>query len=557
LLEAFRNLGRITELAMVLARHGFADLVERLELPFTKGTGARTGGEKLAQRYGVYARMRMVAEEMGPTFVKLGQLLSQRPDLLPKELTLELRKLQDSVTPLDFFAIKKQVEMSLDRPLAEVFCEFDEKCLASASLAQVHRAVRADNQQEVAVKVRKPDIARTIRADMELLATLARLLDKEVEAMAPYDLPALVAEMDRSLRQELDFALEARHMRTARANLPPGSRVRVPRPALELCTSHLLTMELIQGQTLSEAEPGTARGKELCQELVRVMLDQVLLKGFFHGDPHPGNLMVTQDKDGGPQLAMLDWGLVGRLGDQDRHVLCDLLMATLQGDAKAVVRAWVDMGVAPSGGPDASLERDVTALLEEVLGPKDAPVDTAKLILDMMEIMHQHHLKVPMQYALADKALLEMEGVARALDPDFRPVEATRPFIWKLYFERWRPDAIMRRVAGHVTDGLRFLQELPRRLETVITQLEKGELSLQLKHEGLVPLTRAVQEGASRVTVGLIVAALILGSSMIITTGVEPKVFGLPVLGVVGYLISGIIGLWLVWSILRSRGGRF
>ncbi|MCB2225336.1 MAG: phosphotransferase [Desulfarculaceae bacterium] len=557
MLETFRNLGRLTELAMVLVHHGFADLVERLELPFTRGTGAKSGGEQLAKRYGVYPRLRMVAEEMGPTFVKLGQLLSQRPDLLPPELILELRKLQDSVTPLDFAKIKQEVEDSLERPLGEVFSQFDEKCLASASLAQVHRAVLAKDGSEVAVKVRKPGIGRTIRADMELMTTLARLLDKELEAVAPYALPALVAEMDRSLHQELDFALEAKHMRTARANLAPDAKVVVPQPVMELCSPGLLVMDLVEGATLDKAELSPEQKKQLAQDLTEMMLDQVLLKGFFHGDPHPGNLMVTTDPGGEPRLAVLDWGLVGRLSDQDRYILCDLLIATLQGDAPGVVRAWTDAGVVPPGGSDPSLEQDVSELLEDMSHDGGAPIDTGQLILDMMEIMRQHHLRVPMQYALADKALLELEGVGRALDPDYHPVEATRPYVWRLYFERWRPDTMAKRLLAHLNDGFRFFQALPRRLDAVVTQLEKGELNLQIKHQGLVPLTRAVQEGASRVTVGLVVAALILGSSMIVTTGVEPKIFGLPLLGVMGYFISGIIGLWLVWSILRSRGGKF
>ncbi|MBU2470274.1 MAG: phosphotransferase [Proteobacteria bacterium] len=557
MLETIRNLGRITELAMVLVRHGFADLVERLGLPFSRGTGARSGGEQLASRYSVYARLRMVAEQMGPTFVKLGQLLSQRPDLLPKEFILELSKLRDQVTPLPFSDIKTQVERSLDRPLGEVFSQFDEKCLASASLAQVHRAVRADDGREVAVKVRKPGIMRTIEADMELLSVLARLADKEIEAAASYALPDLIREMDRTLRQELDFSLEARHMRTAQNQLFPDSRVFIPEPHLDLTQPEVLTMTLVKGRPLDQAGLSPAEGRQLSQELVRLMMEQVLLRGFFHGDPHPGNLLVTRDPQGRPRLAVLDWGLVGRLSDDDRYLLCDLLMATLQRDAKAVVKAWIDMGVVPRGQSDTSLDLDVAALLEMVSGPQGEPMATAKLILEMMEIMRQHRLRVPMQYALADKALLEMEGVARSLDPKFRPIEAARPYVWRLYLERWRPDTMARRLLTNLSDTLHLLQNLPRRLESLLSQLEKGEMALQLKHEGLVPLTRALQEGASRVTVGLIVAALIVGSSMIITTGVEPKLFGLPALGVVGYVISGVIGLWLVWSIIRSRGGRF
>ncbi|MCB2191890.1 MAG: hypothetical protein KQI62_10010 [Deltaproteobacteria bacterium] len=554
MLETIRNLGRVTELAMVLVRHGFADLVDRLGLPSSKGTGARSGGEKLANRYNAYARLRMVAEQMGPTFVKLGQLLSQRPDLLPKEFILELSKLRDQVTPIPFADVKVQVEGSLGRPLAEVFSEFDTKSLASASLAQVHRAVRADDGREVAVKVRKPGIMRTIEADMELLMVLAKLADKELDAAASYDLPALVTEMDRSMHQELDFTLEARHMRTAQAHLSPNLKVIIPNPHLDMTKPGLLTMDLVRGLTLDKAGLSPEEGKKLANDLVSLMMEEVLLNGFFHGDPHQGNLLVTRDGQGRPHLAVLDWGLAGRLNNDDRYLLCDLLMATLNRDAKSVIKAWVDMRVVPRTYQDPTLERDVADLLEMV-NTKGEPVQTAKVILEMMEIMRQHRLMVPMQYALADKALLEMEGVARALDPEFRPVEAARPFVWRLYFERWRPDAMARRFLTHLSDALHLIQNMPRRLENLVSQLEKGELSLQLKHEGLVPLTKAVQEGASRVTVGLIVAALIMGSSMIITTGVGPDLFGLPALGVVGYIISGVIGLWLIWSIIRSRGG--
>ncbi len=557
MLETIRNLGRLTELAGVLVHHGFADLVHRLEMPF-KGAGPTPdGGEALAQRYSVYARLRMVAEEMGPTFVKLGQLLSQRPDLLPQKMILELRKLQDSVTPLPFGEIKEQVERSLEHPLPQVFAQFDEHCLASASLAQVHRATLAEDGQEVAVKVRKPGIVRTIEADLELLGVLARLLDKDLEAAKPYNLPALVKEMDRALHQELDFALEARHMLAALNQLPEDSRVQVPSPHLELCRPEVLTMELVRGERLSEADLDQGQQKQLSADLVQVMMDQILLKGFFHADPHPGNLMVTRDDEGRPHLAMLDWGLVGRLTDHDRYLLCDLLMATLQRDAKNVVRAWADMGVTPPGGPDPALERDVTHLLEVAHSPQDGAMDTAKIILEMMEIMRAHHLTVPMQYALADKALLELEGVAHSLDPEYKPVESARPYVWRLYLERWRPDVLVKRLFANLNDSLRLLQDLPGRLGGVLAQLEKGQLGLALEVKGLKPLTRAVQEGSSRVTVGLILAALIVGSSMIITTGVEPKLFGLPALGVVGYIISGVIGLWLVWSIFRSRGGKF
>ena len=549
-----QNITRLADVATVLAKNGFADLVMRLDLPGWQSASQDPGSEKLARRYSVGARLRLVAEELGPTFVKLGQLLSLRPDLLPKDLVLELRLLQDRVTPEPYPAIVDAVHKSLGRPLEEVFGDFSSEPLASASLAQVHRARRRDDGRWVAVKVRRPRILTVVEADLALLAALARVLHQRVEYLKPYNLPELVQEIATHLRQEMDFSLEARHMDSARAHQGSRPRVDIPAPHPDLSSPSLLTMDLVLGSRLQEADLSGAQKKALARQLSGAILEQVLKHGFFHADPHPGNLLV-QTSGPQPRLALLDWGLVGRLTPKMRFLLGDMLIAVVEREALDLVRTLQAMGAAPAQGDETALVHDVEELLERMHSVPLRQIDTSALILDLLDFMRVHHLRVQPQFALLDKAFLEMEGLARELDPDFDAVEVARPFVSSLWLERWRPDLVFKVARRHLREGLDLLKDLPGRLDRLLGQMERGDISMEFKHKGLVPLTRAIQDSSNRVTMGLIVAALIVGSSMIITTGVEPKLFGLPALGLVGYLISGVIGLWLVWSIFRS--GKF
>ncbi|MFZ5584515.1 MAG: ABC1 kinase family protein [Thermodesulfobacteriota bacterium] len=555
-LGAIKGITRLADVAAVLVKNGFADLVERMDLP---GAGSKAGnleGERLARRYSVWARLRMVAEDLGPTFVKLGQLMSQRPDLLPKGLVLEFRHLQDRVTPEPQAEIIRAVEKSLGGPLEAVFEEFSPEPLASASLAQVHRARRKDDGRWVAVKVRRPGIVRTVEADLGLLAGLVKALDQRLESIQNYDLPGLVAEISQHLREEMDFSREARNLTGARARLAGQDRLDIPAPHLDLSGPALLVMDLAQGQRLAEAGLSPEERRDLARLLAQTILGQVLNQGFFHADPHPGNLLVGRDA-AGVRLTLLDWGLVGRLTPRMRYLVGDLMSAVVERDATAMVRAMGEMGAAPATGDTPALVQDVEELLERVHSVPLSQIDTASLILDVMELTRSHRIRLQVQYALMDKAFLEMEGICRELDPDFDPVDAARPVVRALWLERWRPGVILKQVSQHLRDGFILLKDLPARLDRVLALVERGELGLEFKHKGLGPLTRAIEESSNRVAVGLIVAALIVGSSMIVTTGVEPKLWGLPALGVIGYLISAVVGLWLVWSIFRSGGGKF
>lgn len=556
-LASLRNLGRLADVAVVLVKNGFAEVVERLDLPGKAGPGTKASGEKLAKKYPLWVRLRLLAEDLGPTFIKLGQLMSQRPDLLPKELILELRKLQDQVSPEDIGDIRRTIQKALGKPVEEIFSEFSETPLASASLAQVHQARLRANGLKVAVKVRRPGVVEVIEADLALLSGLAQALHERVEGLRPYNLPGLVKEISQHLRLELDFSKEGRNMLSARSRRSDRKLLIIPEPHLELTRQSVLVMDLVEGRRLEDAQLSQKQGKQLAQDLGDAMLDQVLKQGFFHADPHPGNVVVVTGSGSKPRLALVDWGLVGHLTAEMRYLVGDLMAAMVEKNAKGVVNGLIKMGAAPAGADQAGLVDSVEQLLELVHSKPLNEIDFGSLILEIMELMREHRLQAQVQFALLNKALLEMDGLMRELDPDINPVAVAQPYVRALWMERYRPEVLLATLRRNLTDGLDLLKDLPVRLERLLAMLEKGELGLEFKHKGLVPLTQAIESSANRVAVALIVAALIVGSSMIITTGAEPKLFGLPAMGLVGYLISAVIGLWLVWTILRSRRGKF
>jgi ubiquinone biosynthesis protein len=556
-LAKFKSLGRLADVAGVLVKNGFAEIAERLELPGKAGPGTKASGEKLAKKYPLWVRLRLMAEDLGPTFIKLGQLMSQRPDLLPKELILELRKLQDQVSPEDIGDIRRTIHKALGKPVEEIFSEFSEKPLASASLAQVHSARLLESGLSVAVKVRRPGVAEVIEADLALLTNLAQALHERVEGLRPYNLPGLVQEMAQHLRLELDFNKEARNMLSARSRRDDKKLIIIPEPHLELTRQPVLVMDLVEGCRIEDACLDKKQGKQLAQDLGDAMLDQVFKQGFFHADPHPGNVVLVTATDRKPRLALVDWGLVGHLTAEMRYLIGDIMAAMVEKNAKRVVSGLIKMGAAPAGVDQASLVDSVEQLLELVHSKPLNEIDLGSLILEVMELMREHRLQAQVQFALLHKALLELDGLMRELDPEINPVAVAQPYVRALWMERYRPDVILTTLRHNLADGLDLIKDLPRRLDRLLGMLEKGELGIQFKHKGLVPLTQAIESSANRVAVALIVAALIVGSSMIITTGAEPKLFGLPAMGLVGYLISAVIGLWLVWTILRSRRGKF
>lgn len=535
---------RAKEILAVLARHGFAELLGQIDLP--SGFWQRLLPSP-AERLTMAEHIRHAAEELGPTFVKLGQLLSMRPDAVPHDIILELRKLQDDVQPLPFAAMRPVLTTALGRELAEVFAEFDEEPVATASLAQVYFARLLDGAP-VAVKVQKPDLQRQMETDFDLALWLAGLLQERVTALKAADLPAVVEEARAGIMRELDFRHEARNQEYFNAQNPHPELVFAPRVHAEFCSERVLVMERIGGSSVAAAAvlPAEQR-RRLAGHGAESLVRQVFIAGFFHADPHAGNLFVTDDG----RLCFLDWGLVGHLTRRLRHALADFWLAAVEQDTERVVQIAADLAPVDARPDLRAMEKEVTVALREELNFAIGRQALGRAMLRLLFIFGQHGIPLSRDYALMAKAVISIEEVGRTLDPQFDFRAHAEPVLRELYHERMNPRLVVRRTREMLRHALLGLQDLPFELRRLVRRLEHDSLAINLNHRGLEEHDDAVKIAANRITLGVIIGALIIGSSLIVTTGIEPHLLGYPALGIIGYLLSAVLGLYVIWDIIR------
>lgn len=546
-LSTIKHVGRLKNIIVVLLKYGFDDVVERLEIP---GKLLLQKVARVGDHVSHAERLRLALEELGPTFVKFGQILGMRPDLLPPEFVSELRRLQDEVRPLPFAEIRRQVERHLDRPLDEVFIQFDEAPLASASLAQVHRAVLREEREPVAVKVQRPEIAGDIDSDIAIMEMIAGQLHRKMEAAVAYDLPGLVEDFEQTIHRELDYRREARHMRIFQANFAGDPKVNVPRLYDDFCTRELLVMELVEGVKLNEAAPGDEeQRRDLARRGLHIVVKQILEDGFFHADPHPGNVVVRPDGS----LCMLDCGMVGRLTREMRFRLTDLIHAAVNKDSERLLDVLLDLTRETGRVNRQELQRDLLDLLDGYHSLPLQQLDVGGLLTEITDVLCEHRLVLPRNLAFMIKALVIAEGIARELDPELNVIAEIEPQVRQLTLEQWKPENIWRGLRGSLSRLWALQQQLPRRVGQITEKLESGELAIQFRHENLDGLQKTIRNSGNRLTVGIIIAAVVIGSSLIITAGVGPRLFGFPAIGLAGYVISALFGLWVVYNIMRSR----
>lgn len=541
--DLLSNAVRAKEIFTVLARHGFADLLNQIELPAAiwsrlvpQHTPART----------IHERVRLAAEELGPTFVKAGQLLSMRPDLLPAPLILELRKLQNSVQPLPFTEIRPVLLEALGREPHEVFAVFNEVPAATASLAQVYFA-RLHDGREVAVKVQKPGLEKTVLADFELIAWLAAQIHQRVERLTPFNLPSVVAELRAGILRELDFRHEARNQQYFNAINPHPDQVFSPAVLDELSSSRVLVSERIHGRSLDDLAPDPEFNRRIAAHGAASLLHQVLVAGFFHADPHGGNVLIMPDG----RLCLLDWGLAGNLTRRLRLALAELFLAAVEQDAERIVEIAAELG-APGGGVDLrAMERDVTLALREDFNVRLGREHSGRALLKLLHIFGRNGINISQDYSLMAKAILCIEEVGRRLDPTFDLRAHARPVLREVQRSRVQPGVLWRDVRDVMRSTFTGLKELPGELRRIARRLERDDLTIRFQHQGLEGLDDALKAAANRIALGVIIAALIVGSSLIITTRNPPYLFGYSALGIIGYLLSAVLGLYVVWDIFR------
>lgn len=554
---AYSRLGRLREIVQVLFRYGFGYLIDQLDLkellsPFDR---ARKVAEEEAPSRGV--RLRRALEDLGPTFVKLGQLLSTRPDLLPPDMVSELAKLQDRVPPFPFADVRQVVAAELGQELDEVFASFDPEPVGSASLGQVHRAALPDGRR-VVVKVQRPGVARIIRTDLLVLADLARLADRRTPWGRIYSFSDMVEEFSRSLNEELDYTAEARHAERLAAAFRDDPDVHIPSIHWEFTTTRLLTQEYLAGIKLEEHAALQAAGyslPRLAEKLTRAMLKQILEAGYFHADPHPGNIVVLP----GEVIGFLDFGLVGYLSRERKETFLRLILAVHRHQTDVLVQGLKELGAATVPLQESELRRDIELLLDKYYGLPLARIHLGQAIRELMDVAFRHHLRLPADFTLLAKTLLTLEGVITGLDPKLSLLQIMEPIARNYLRERLAPRHLLASAGERLGEYITLAEDLPRLLKNLLEQATGGELKLSWELPELEASLRRLDRISNRLSFSMvllafsiIMASLILGSAIIgPAAGARSLLWRLPILEL-GFLTAGIMVGWLIWAIFRS-----
>ncbi len=519
---------RLREIGAVFTRHGFAEILRVSGLDSKFGVSAREQADvEVLDDRTVATRARRVLEDLGPTFIKLGQILSTRPDMLPAVFVQELRKLQDAAPPVEFEAIRAQLEDAFGRPHEEVFAMFEPEPLASASIAQVHRAELVDGT-EVAVKVQRPGIEPQIRSDLALMYYIARLGEATIEEAGIYNPVALIREFERAITEELNFLVEADSTERARLNCAEDERIVIPRIIPELTAPRVMTMTFVRGRSLHSIEPGSERGKKLATIAMEGAFDQIFEHGFFHGDPHPGNMLVTDDD----RVVFLDWGLVGRLSGAQQDQLIDLIIAIITSDLDGVTRIVLRMG-RPEGRVNLrQLRADIQQVRDGYLTGALGEIDVSALMSDIMEISHRHHIRVNPEYALLTKAFGTVDGILRVVYPDLDIIPTLRPYAERLIRDRYSGHRLTTAAVNSVMTLNHVLRDVPMQVEQMLMDVEGGELQVHVRHPALDTYSSSIKVLGSRVFMGFVAGGLIVGGSILLATE-SWVVRGVPVLPVV------------------------
>lgn len=551
-LSAARDLGRLHEITSILIRYGFGDMVRRLGMA---GALERTGkvlrwkqASELA-RLEPPVRIRRVLEEMGPTFVKLGQILATRVDLFSPEWIAEFEKLQDQAPAVAFEAICQQLEEDLGCAPQEVFAELNPEPLAAASIAQVHRA-RLEDGTEVVIKVRRPGIRPKVEADLRLLARLVEVTEAEAPDLRRFKLREVVRQFTLSMRRELDLAAECRNAERVARNFAQHPDIVIPKVYWPWCGERMNVQEYIDGipgRDLEAVDEAGLDRKILAQRGAQAVLKMILEDGFFHADPHPGNIFYLPEN----RIAFIDFGMIGHLPEHRRNQVVSLLQALVEQDAQGVVEVLVDWaGDAPVD--KESLIPEIEGFVDQYHGVPLKDINLGGMLIELTALLRDHALNLPPDLALLIKAFITLEGMGRQLDPDFDMVTEAGPFLSRAVLARYAPDALAKRGWRAVAGTIDLLTGLPQDLRQLLRSARSGRFQLQIDVTRLKLFGNQLDRAASRMVVGNVTAALIIGSSIVMTVKGGPTLLGLPLFGLLGFVGAAVGGIWLLFSIWRS-----
>ncbi len=513
-----------------------------------RGSASRGGKPHLTRP----ERVRLALEEMGPTFVKFGQLLSTRPDIVPPAYIQELEKLQDHVRHIPFDKIKRELGKQLTGPIRDHFREIDPDPIAAGSIAQVHRATTVEGY-DAAVKIRRPGVARTVRVECEILEEMAGLVKTVFAMRENVDPVRLVGDLTRAINRETDLCNELRNLRGFQRNFEGDETVHVPTPYPEHCSAGVLTMEYVDGLKPTSREVLVQAGYDpdvIAQRGARFVLRQVFDFGTFHTDPHPGNMLVLD----GNVVAPLDFGQVARLCRRNQMLLAEAVLAVVEQDPDRLVRAFQQQGMVGSQTDPRALSDDLEELLDIYHNLPLREIPFGRMVAQTFELIRQHEVQPPSEFALMLKSTMTVESLAQGLSSDFRLIDELRPYARRLALRQMDPRQLLKTAKQAADDSIRLAGRLPGDITAIIEKVRRGEFQLHIEHEHLDDLVRTMHRSSNRLSFALIIAGLLMASSFLAPQ--EGSLLGLvslQTLGVLGYCAAAVLGLWLVGSIIRSR----
>ncbi len=527
ILNTVRDLGRLREIAAVLARHGFGELVQRT------GLGGLVPGrrESDGSETSTAVRIRRVLEELGPSFIKLGQILSTRPDLVPEDILTELKRLQDDVPPAPFDQVRPLIEEQLGTSISELFSRFDETPIASASIGQVYRAQLILENADVVVKVQRPNIAATIERDVDLLYWLAHALERSVPESELYSPVKMVDQFDQAIRAELDFAQEADNAERFAADFADLPSVQFPIVYRAASARKVITLSFIDGANVLEAVAAGASGEYIAKTIVQVMVRMIFEHGFFHADPHPGNILITGSKEQ-PVLGLIDLGMVGRLTPKLRDRLIDLLLAVGREDTRAIADALYAIGRPTKKIDRAAYEAEVARLSEKYLRKQLKDIVFSELIRDLAGGALKYGVEVPAEFMIVGKALMTMEGIGRQIYPRLNVAEEVRPYLAQVLSHRYSPERLTGDLMHLLTKLSAAANELPALTEEIVEDLRRGRLTVEVRQTSL---QHAYERLGKRIYSGTVLGAALITSGILFSNG-------LPALGWMMLAAAAILG---------------
>lgn len=557
LTRTYRSARRLQQIINVLLKHGFGRVIDQIHLgryiPFRKRLRA-FGQWPTLKGPTVPERLRIAFGELGPSFIKLAQILSSRPDLITAQFANEFKKLQDEVPPFPVNEARLIIEEELKKPLNEVFREFEDSPVAAASIAQVHRAKLTDGS-EVIVKVQRPGIREQIETDVNILVTVARLLERHVPESRFFNPVGIVEEFSRTVTKEMDFMGEARNCARFRMNFEDYPDVYIPRIYPEYITEKVLVMERVEGVRIDDIEGMVAMGidrKALVGISVAAYFKMVLEDGFFHADPHPGNLLVQPDG----KLAFVDFGIVGRVTQEMMETMANTFLALINKDFDRLIDLYIELGYI---SVEVDLDKfrrefksDLLYFLEPLYGMTLKEVNFARYLDVITHIALKHRMRIPSDLLLINKAMLILENIGRELDPGFDFVAAAEPYASRIVKEKYNPSKIYERTVRNIMEVGDFLVLFPKQVKRIVQKILRDDIHIKLSHTGLDRLINDMDRSSNRITFGLIISAILVSSAIMHSTGVGPTIFGLSVLGIISFGMAFLMGIWLIISIIRS-----